>query len=636
MFMNTQACDIMNVLLTEPYVNQRILAERCGHSLGTVNRCLKELIREDYLGEDLRPTGKARQEAARKAPKNAVILAAGPGIRMIPINTEIPKAFLEVAGEPLIERLIRQLHEAGIKEICVIVGYQKEQFEYLIDDFGVRLIVNPDYAVKNNLGSLRLAAPYLSDSYIVPCDIWCRENPFRPNELYSWYMISDRPDEASMVRVNRRGELICVSGAQKNPRSKDSDRENPPRQKGNAMAGIAYLQKDAAAALCRQMEILWKNPQNHGLFWEAALFTGNKMTVYARLVPASLTTEINTYEQLRSLDNTSPQLKSDKLDLIAGALHVSPDDIVDITVLKKGMTNRSFLFSCRTGVPLGLPASGTDGPCLSRYIMRIPGEGTDRLIDRSGEAAVCGLIRDKNICEDIVFMDPENGYKITRFIEGARTCDPSDRDEVARCLARLKEFHQMNLQSDRSFDLYERIEFYESLWKGRPSAYRNYAKTKADVLRLKPYTDIWAAGPCLTHIDAVPDNFLLFENERGEEEIRLIDWEYAAMQDPHVDLAMFCIYAMYGREQIDWLIGEYFSGKCPVPVRIKIYCYIAVCGLVWSNWCEYKRNLGVEFGEYSLRQYRYAREYYQIAREEMEKAGIPFPGDTDGFKKKGL
>ena len=43
----------------------------------------------------------------------------------------------------------------------------------------------------------------------------------------------------------------------------------------------------------------------------------------------------------------------------------------------------------------------------------------------------------------------------------------------------------------------------------------------------------------------------LFVEENGKEEIRLIDWEYAGMQDPHVDIAMFCIYSLYKKEQVD-------------------------------------------------------------------------------------
>lgn len=67
--------------------------------------------------------------------------------------------------------------------------------------------------------------------------------------------------------------------------------------------------------------------------------------------------------------------------------------------------------------------------------------------------------------------------------------------------------------------------------------------------------------------------------------------------------------------------GGYFTEGCSDETRTKIYCYIAACGLLWSNWCEYKRNLGVEFGEYSLRQYRYAKDYYRIVQEELKKQG---------------
>ena len=49
--MNKQESDVLNVLLLEPFINQRILAEVSGHSLGVVNRSIKELIKADYLDE---------------------------------------------------------------------------------------------------------------------------------------------------------------------------------------------------------------------------------------------------------------------------------------------------------------------------------------------------------------------------------------------------------------------------------------------------------------------------------------------------------------------------------------------------------------------------------------------------------
>lgn len=86
----------------------------------------------------------------------------------------------------------------------------------------------------------------------------------------------------------------------------------------------------------------------------------------------------------------------------------------------------------------------------------------------------------------------------------------------------------------------------------------------------------------------MPDNFLFIE-KNGEEEIRLIDWEYAGMQDPHVDIAMFAVYAMYDREQVDALIGAYFPEGCKNEIRIKIYCYIAACGLCGATGVSIKK-----------------------------------------------
>lgn len=146
--MNKQEMDILSSLLVEPFINQRILSEITGHSLGVVNKSIKSLILKGYLDEEIRLTKIAQCEFKAKAPKNAIILAAGFGMRMVPINTQSPKALMEVNGEPLIERTIKQLHEVSVSDIYVVVGFMKEQFEYLIDEYGVELIVNEEYAAK--------------------------------------------------------------------------------------------------------------------------------------------------------------------------------------------------------------------------------------------------------------------------------------------------------------------------------------------------------------------------------------------------------------------------------------------------------------------------------------------------------
>ena len=556
------------------------MSEISGHSLGVVNRSIKNLISGGYIDEKLHPTNLAYEELKEKSPQNAIILAAGFGMRMVPINLESPKAFIEVNGESLIERIIEQLHEVGIKKIYIVVGFMKEQFEYLIDEYGVELIVNEQYAEKNNLHSLALARDYIANTYIVPCDVWCDLNPFHHQELYSWYMVSDLVDNDSTVRVNRKMELVCEQSG------------------GNQMVGITYLVGNEADEVRKRLDLYDKNKKYNHSFWEETLIEGDKFLTKAKVVHSSEVVEINTYEQLRELDEESNYLKSDAIEVISSSLNVNQKDIINIEVLKKGMTNRSFLFTCNN----------------QKYIMRIPGEGTDQLINRSEEAAVYTTIKELNICDRIIYVNPKNGYKITEFMENSRCCDSESEDDLKKCISKLREFHKMKLRVNHCFDIFGQIDFYESLWGDTPSIYRDYTMTKSNIYKLKEYIDAQKKELCLTHIDAVPDNFLFTEDGQ----VKLIDWEYAGMQDPHVDIAMFCIYAMYNKEQIDHLIDIYFEKKCDRATRIKIYCYIAVCGLLWSNWCEYKRNLGVEFGEYSLKQYRYAKEYYNIVREELK------------------
>lgn len=582
--MEKQEMDILSAIYELSYNSQRELSEYSGHSLGIVNKSIKSLIENGYLDNDIRLTDKAKMLFKNNRPQNAIVLAAGFGMRMVPINIQTPKALIEIDGETLIERIIKQLHEVGIKNIYIVVGFMKEQFEYLIDEYDVELIVNEKYTSKNNLHSLYLASDYLANSYIIPCDIWADRNPFSKHELYSWYMVTDLVDDESDVRVNRKRELVMVSNG----------------KGGNSMIGISYLTKKEADIVRQRLQEFDKNKKYDNAFWEATLYDGDRMIVPAKAVHASDYVEINTYEQLRELDDESNHLKSNAINVIVETFKVNSKDIVDIEVLKKGMTNRSFLFTCKG----------------QRYIMRIPGEGTDQLINRQEEAEVYETIAGRGLCDNVIYINPDNGYKITEFIEDSRVCDVENVNDLELCMKKLHGFHKMKLKVKHTFDIFRQIEFYESLWGEQSSIYRDYAKTKENVFSLKEYIDAYKEEYCLTHIDAVPDNFLF----TSDGDVRLIDWEYAAMQDPHVDIAMFCIYAMYDRTRVDRLIDIYFKGNCRAEVRIKIYCYIAACGLLWSNWCEYKRSLGVEFGEYSLRQYRYAKEYYRIVRGELEDA----------------
>lgn len=580
--MNVQELDILNAIRKNPKVNQREIANQSGYSLGFVNRVVKELQEEKWLSPTGELSKKAKTFIKENQPQRAIILAAGFGMRMVPINTEIPKGLMEVKGEVLIERMIRHLHEVGITDIQVVVGFMKERYEYLIDEFQVKLVVNSEYQVKNNLHSLSKVKSSLDKTYIIPCDIWSEENPFSDFEPYSWYMVTNEQSIESTIRVNRKRELVMIDET----------------EQGNQMIGLCYVMGEEAKLVQEKLQEFAKKPSYDHEFWECTLQDKNKWIIPSKVVDSEQIIEINTYEQLREIDGNSANLQTDAISIIQDCFNVEVDEIKNITVLKKGMTNRSFLFECQN----------------QKYIMRIPGEGTDHLINRKEEADVYQALENRQICDDVLYMNPDNGYKITAYLEDATNCNAENWDEVEACMTKLREFHELNLTVDHRFDIFGQIDFYESLWNGEKSYFKDYETTKAAIFELKKWIDTLEKNETLVHIDAVPDNFLFTKNG-----IRIIDWEYAGMQDPHVDIAMFCIYSLYSRNQVDHLIDLYFKGDVSPIIRTKIYAYIASAGLLWSNWCEYKRSLGIDFGEYSLCQYRYAKEYSKLVLSTLEE-----------------
>ena len=118
---------------------------------------------------------------------NAIIMAAGTSSRFAPLSYEFPKALITVKDEVLIERQIKQLQQAGVKDIYIVVGYKAEMFEYLVEKFGVTLLNNSDYLERNNNASIYAAREVIKNTYICSADNYFSKNPFNSEEKESYY-----------------------------------------------------------------------------------------------------------------------------------------------------------------------------------------------------------------------------------------------------------------------------------------------------------------------------------------------------------------------------------------------------------------------------------------------------------------
>jgi len=104
----------------------------------------------------------------------AVILAAGQGTRIRSVHGEHPKCLIEVDNATILDHQLEALYNAGITDVAMVVGYEKEQImnhlrsRQLSQGQRVHFIENPAFAITNNIYSLWLALEWVrGDSFIV-------------------------------------------------------------------------------------------------------------------------------------------------------------------------------------------------------------------------------------------------------------------------------------------------------------------------------------------------------------------------------------------------------------------------------------------------------------------------------------
>lgn len=585
---------LLRELSNEPGLTQRTLASRVRTSLGSVNALLSEAKSAGLLNEDatLTPAGQKYLEPFRV--DGAVILAAGFGSRFVPLTYERPKGLLKVNGERMIERQIRQLREVGITDITLVVGYLKEAFEYLIDLYGVKLLYNPDFSTMNNISSVYHAASLFEgrNMYLLSSDNWMRENLFHTYEPGSWYAAVHVSGETRewVLHYNKKEVITGVEVG-----GRDAD----------VMYGPVYLSRAFSAALLPALKEAYRTPGKEQYYWENVyldLLAAKKAPpLSVNLQPDGVIYEFENLEELRAFDATYRDHSDSKaMALISEVFQVPESEITGIECLKAGMTNRSFLFRIKG----------------KAYICRIPGEGTEKLIDRRAEGESYRAIAPLGLAEELIYFNPENGYKISVYYEDARSADPESEADLRACMEVLKKLHRAPCRVSQRFDLGERIAFYESLCLEKGEIpFLDYAEVREKMNRLLSWIHGLQRPETLSHIDPVYANFLF-----TGEGIRLIDWEYAGMADPLIDFAMATIYAekdfAYAKRLLDYY-GD--TGETPERSLQLVIAYMALGGFLWALWAVYKEALGVSFGTYPLTQYHYAKEGYSYLAKTVKE-----------------
>ena len=224
--------------------------------------------------------------------KNAIILAAGTSSRFVPISFEIPKSLLKVRGEVLIERQIKQLQEAGIYDITVVVGYKKELFYYLKDKYNVSIVNNEDYHIYNNTSSLMRVLDKLENTYICSSDNYFTKNVFLEDEEQAYY---------SAIYINGKTDEYCIQ----------YDKENLITEvtiggeNSYVMLGHVYFDKAFSDSFKKILKNEYKTEETKKKLWEQVYIRYiSSLKMKIKKYPDEVIFEFDSLEELRKFEPT--------------------------------------------------------------------------------------------------------------------------------------------------------------------------------------------------------------------------------------------------------------------------------------------------------------------------------------------
>lgn len=224
---------------------------------------------------------------------NAIIMASGLGTRMRPLTLTTPKPLIKVHGTPMIETIIQALNKRA-EHIYIVVGYLKEQFEYLISKYkNIHLIENPDYEKVNNISSVFYAREVLKlgATYICEADLYINNKQLLEKDLegscyfgkfvkgYSSDWVFERDNLGFITRVGKGG-TDCYN-----------------------MVGISYFTGQDASVLSDKISEAYGKSGYETLFWDDVVNSNlSKLRLKISPVFESDICEIDTVEELDSIN----------------------------------------------------------------------------------------------------------------------------------------------------------------------------------------------------------------------------------------------------------------------------------------------------------------------------------------------
>jgi len=549
------------------------LENKLGHTKNFFESALKELQFKKYITENGCITKEGMLLLEPYKVKNAIILAAGMSTRFAPVSYEIPKGLLTVKGEIMIERLIEQLQEAGIQEIVLVVGYMMEKFLYLRNKYNVKLVVNNEYSSKNTHSSIYVARDFLSNTYICCADNYYPENMFHKYEYHAYYCATYLNGQSHVERgliFNEDGLIIDT---------------NKPANNQWIMYGHAYYDNNFANQFKPILEKYYDVPGTENMYWET-IYAENVEKV-SMWVQKCNQNEIYEFDSMSELKQFDPEyISSNRIqifDNICSVLECEIHEIKDIEPIKGGLNNKSFKFLCRNNY----------------YVYRHPGENASSVINRKNEAISLNAAKNLGVDETLIYVDEENGWKISNYINIKEKFDFSNSNHIQMLANHLKVLHESKTIVEHSFDYVDEANKLINYIKRIDTfSYEKMKSVRESINPIIEYlnSDKWQISLC--HNDIYEPNLLLEENK-----LHLIDWEFAGNSDIGYDICKLFSLNTSSNETIDSWLYYYYGRNVTKKEKIHLVACASIIYYYWFIWAVYVSKKGEAVSEYQMEWY---------------------------------
>ena len=204
----------------------------------------------------------------------------------------------------------------------------------------------------------------------------------------------------------------------------------------------------------------------------------------------------------------------------------------------------------------------------STIVLRVPRSEHKHLFDYHHEAKVLDLIKPLNLDTPLIYYNKDTGVKCNAFIENSETFQPK---YIKRAATLIKTLHSANIVSGKSFDIKQKLMQY----------HQGITDPLYDVTFAFAYFDsIDTSHQILCHNDLVQGNLLFTEAKDY-----LIDYEYAADNDPYFDIMSFITENDIVDTELRALFYDSYFGSTPSKaVLTKLKHYEIIHHTLWCTW----------------------------------------------------